>query len=238
MPSAKPLAVHGASSGASARGPSGATLEHFVEMATSLLKPGSRGTRGVQRDEWGTMREFVQAYSSALDQTRRTGTPVRITIDVQPTRPAEITTSQADTTPHVDEAAELEAALVSARDRGRSRAAEILNGPEMLSADAFAEVMGVTRATVNTRRQNRHLLGLEGAKRGFRFPRWQIGKNGETLPALPQLFELLGDSPWAVYRFLVQHHPEAGGLTGREALQGGRIDEALAAAENAAEAFA
>ena len=53
-----------------------------------------------------------------------------------------------------------------------------------------------------------------------------------TFAALPALFDRLGGSPWAVYRFLVQHHPELGGRTAREALRRGRSAEVLEVAES------
>jgi hypothetical protein len=64
-----------------------------------------------------------------------------------------------------------------------------------------------------------------------------VGSDGKPFAALPALFERLGNSPWAVYRFLVQHHPELGNLTAREALRQGRTAAVLAAAENAGRAF-
>lgn len=134
--------------------------------------------------------------------------------------------------------ADLEDALAAARERGRIRVADILNGEDMLSADAFAERLGTTRVTVNTKRQHRQLLALEGAKRGFRFPVWQIGSNGKPFAAIPDLFDRLGDDAWAVYRFLVQHHPELDGLTGREALRRGKSGEVVEVAESVARAFA
>ena len=108
----------------------------------------------------------------------------------------------------------------------------------MLSADNLARLLGTTRATINTKRQNRQLLGLEGATRGFRFPSWQIGEDGKPFAALPMLFDRLGDSPWAVYRFLVQSHPELDGETGRDALRKGRTADVIEAAESVAETFA
>jgi hypothetical protein len=79
------------------------------------------------------------------------------------------------------------------------------------------------------------VLGLEGAKRGFRFPDWQVGQDGKPFAALPALFERLGDE-WAVYRFLVQHHPELDGLTGKEALQRGQSDKVIETAETISQA--
>ena len=52
------------------------------------------------------------------------------------------------------------------------------------------------------------------------------------------LFDRLGDSPWAVYRFLVQSHPELDGETGRDALRNGRTADVIEAAESVAETFA
>lgn len=81
------------------------------------------------------------------------------------------------------------------------------------------------------------MLGLEGAKRGFRFPAWQISEEGKPFAALPELFERLGGAPWAVYRFLIQHHPELEGSTALEALRRGRDEGVLEAAENVGRAF-
>jgi len=131
---------------------------------------------------------------------------------------------------------DLGSALSAARERGQARIAEILNGDDMLTVEQFAHLIGTSRVTVNTKRQNHQVLGLEGARRGFRFPKWQIGEDGKPFAALPKLFERLGGSSWAVYRFLVQHHPELDGLSGREALARGRAAEATDAAESAVRA--
>jgi hypothetical protein len=102
----------------------------------------------------------------------------------------------------------------------------------MLTVEEFARLIGTSRVTVNAKRQNHQVLGLEGARRGFRFPKWQIGEDGKPFGALPKLFDCLGGSSWPVYRFLVQHHPELDGLTGREALARGRDAGAVEAAES------
>ena len=92
----------------------------------------------------------------------------------------------------------------------------------MLSAEDFAKVLGTSRVTVNTNRQNGQVLGLDGAKRGFRFPLWQLDSLG---------------SAWAVYRFLVQPQRELDGLTRREGLARGRSRSILQAAESVARDF-
>jgi hypothetical protein len=126
---------------------------------------------------------------------------------------------------------DLDAALTEARARGVSRAVEILSGQEMLSAAEFAKFIGVSREAVRSKHQRNELLGLKGAKRGLRFPKWQVTSDGDLLPDLPRLFELLGGESWTVYRFLTQHHPELEGDTALSALLRGKANKVLAAAE-------
>ena len=101
----------------------------------------------------------------------------------------------------------------------------------MLASEALAERLAVSRMTVNTWRRRRQVIGLEGPKRGFRFPMWQFDERGIPYPEIPRLFALLGDSPWIVYRFMTEAHPELDGMTGREALAAGRSREVVGTAE-------
>ena len=185
-----------------------------------------------------------RAYARAVQLSRQTGKEVRFVVGIQPDGAENVTGFAEDSASFAGRRranaspSKLDRALTDARRRGQLRVAEILAGPEMLSADAFAERLGTTRATVTAWRHKKQVLGLEGATRGFRFPEWQIVTNGKPLPALPQLFDRLGGDAWAVYRFLVQRHPELGGMTGKDALQKGRVDEVVEAAESVAEAFA
>lgn len=85
---------------------------------------------------------------------------------------------------------------------------------------------------------HRHeVLALKGAERGLRFPKWQFTSDGGLLPELSRLFEVLGGESWTVYRFLTQHHPELEGDTAFSALQRGKVEKVVAAAENTAGAF-
>jgi hypothetical protein len=129
----------------------------------------------------------------------------------------------------------LKGALEAARERGRLRSAEILDQSDMLTAEAFAGRLGVSRMTVNARRQKRELLGLDGAKRGFRFPAWQVDENGKAFDVLPKLFDLLGDNPWTVYRFLTQRHAALEGVSAKDALRQGKATLVLQAAESLAQ---
>lgn len=129
---------------------------------------------------------------------------------------------------------DLENALTAARARGAALKDEVLGDPEMLSTAAMAERLGMSEEGVRLKRKRHEILGLEFAKRGIRYPRWQVLPNAQMLPALPRLFDILGPDPWRLYRFLLQHHAEVGGKRALDALMHGRSDDVLAAAQNSA----
>lgn len=209
-------------------------------MAATKVKKRRSGAKAFRKKSTPVER----AYARAVQLSRQTGKEVRFVVDIRPDGAESVTAFAEDAASfagprRVDARhSELDRALADARRRGQLRVVEVLAGPEMLSADAFAARLGTTRATVNAWRHKNQILGLEGATRGFRFPAWQVGNDGKPLRALPQLFDRLGGDAWAVYRFLVQRHPELGGMTGKDALQKGRVDEVVEAAESVARAFA
>ena len=184
------------------------------------------------------VKALLQSYGEAYARSRATGRAMSFRVDVDPIGGATVTPVEE----RIDEAEilsvekagapspELKRALDAARARGRLRAAEILSGEDMLSAEDFAKLLGTTRVTVNTKRQNGQLLGLDGATRGFRFPVWQLNREGKPYPELASLQTQLG-GPWALYRFLVQPHGALDGLTGRAALEKRRSRSVIAAAE-------
>ena len=150
----------------------------------------------------------------------------RITKALRPEAPA-AEAKQPDLT-----AAEARAALRRATTRGADAATELLTGPDMLSSDQIAERLGLSREAVLQKRRRGDLLGIEGAKRGVRFPAWQLGPDGLPLPALRELHDVLGE-PWAVFRFLRQQHPELGMRTGVQvAADRGRAMELVGLARN------
>lgn len=186
------------------------------------------------------VKALLQGYGDAFVKSHAAGRAMSFRVKVDPCGDATVTPVEEAATNDafpVEEAGEpspeLRRALEAARERGRLRAAEILSGEDMLSAEDFAKLLGTTRVTVNTKRQNGQLLGLDGARRGFRFPVWQLNREGKPYPELASLRERLG-GPWALYRFLVQSHDALGGLTGREALEQGRSKAVLVAAEGIA----
>jgi hypothetical protein len=186
------------------------------------------------------MKALLQGYGDAIAKSRTAGRRVSFRVDVDPEGETVVTPFEEAIAAAAEEATapdtELQVALAAARERGRLRAAEILGGDDMVSADAFAKMLGTTRVTVNTKRQSGQILGLDGAKRGFRFPVWQLDAEGKPYSELSVLHERLG-GPWAVYRFLVQPHGELNGLTGREALERGKIKITLKAAESVGRDF-
>ena len=179
----------------------------------------------------------LDALRAATSESRSAGTALQFMVEVEPTGkprivetfgapPEAASAGPGDLEMDAEEAAELEAALGEARGRGRHAVAEILAGSDMLSADAFAAHLKTTRETVNSRRKAHQVLALQGATRGYRYPVWQVGDDGRPFSALPELFAILDDDPWEVYRLLAQHHAELDGLTGWEAL-GRKQDEAV-----------
>ncbi|MER9838535.1 XRE family transcriptional regulator [Mesorhizobium sp. M0145] len=187
---------------------------------------------------------LLERYQEAIARSRKIGRRVSFRVEVDPAADAQTITpveeqpiASGDSFPVEDTGmpdADLEAALAGARARGRKRVAEIVAGEDMLSADAFAKLLGTSRVTVNARRQSGQVLGIDGAKRGFRFPVWQLDKDGRPFGALPALHAMLGNSAWAVYRFLVSRHGVLDGRTGLRALQQGDDASVLAAAEGMA----
>jgi hypothetical protein len=189
------------------------------------------------------MKALLQQYGEAIIRSQTAGRAVSFRVDIDPAGATTVTPVEevAPAQAHLPEEtgmpdAELQDALAGARERGRLRAAEILGADDMLSAEAFAKLLGTTRVTVNTKRQSGQLLGIDGAKRGFRFPIWQLDAEGKPFAELAALHERLGGA-WAVYRFLVQPHGELDGLTGREALERGKSKTVLEAAESAGRDF-
>ena len=213
------------------------------KRAASFTSRAPSDTNEVFAGKPAKVEPLLTGYHEAAARSRAAGRAVSFLVEVYPSGRTLVTqvedgaggaAASLNETAHSPDA-ELQAALEEARRRGTARAAEIMAGEDMLSADQFAALLGTTRMTVNTKRRNGHVLGLDGAKRGFRFPVWQVDKDGKPFAALPALFERLGGGPWTVYRFLVQAHPELDGLTGREALRRGKVEQALEAAESIAQ---
>lgn len=130
----------------------------------------------------------------------------------------------------------LQEAIERARERGKKLSSDLLQDPEMLTGEEFAQKLHTTRATVNSKRKSGQILGLEGNTRGVRYPQWQLDDNGNLFKELPDLHARLG-GPWAVFRFLTQVHDELDGITGLQGLQEGKGEAVLAVAETVGRDF-
>lgn len=227
------------------------SMAFFLATGAGALPEGMSGFKikvpdnasKVLSDKPKRVQALLQQYGKAISKSRTAGRRVSFRVDVDPEGEMVVTPVEDEATvvpALVQEGdgadAELEQALAAARARGRSKAAEILGGADMLSAEDFARLLGTTRVTVNTKRQNGQILGLDGAKRGYRFPDWQMDSDGKPFSALPILHERLGGA-WAVYRFLIQPQNELDGMTGRQALERGRTEQVLSAAESVGRDF-
>jgi hypothetical protein len=131
----------------------------------------------------------------------------------------------------------LDTALSRAAQRADALISEIMKQPEMLSSDEMAHRLGVTRDTVNRRREAGRLLALSGAKRGFRYPAWQLDQHGKPVVGLERVLTAAGDA-WSAYRWLTATHPELDNRSGLEALRKGQEHDLLALIEHRGETFA
>lgn len=224
----------------------GRTLSVWTAKMPSVTSNDIAGLKGaIYRDRTAGLM-LGKIVQKLVKRSTVTGKTFELLVEVKRGRMAQIvvkeedeiiTPSDAPSKPEAEEDdLELETALAAARERGRTRVAEIMTGPEMLSADRIADRLDVTRMSVNTWRENGRLLGLGGPKRGYRFPDWQLNEVGMPYEELPRLKEMLGD-PWAIYRFCVQSHGELDGLTGLEALRKGKRADVLSAAESVGRDF-
>lgn len=184
-----------------------------------------------------TVRNLVEQFGHLVARAKESGKPRGFTVllDAKGNAKFDPLPRLGSPNPATTEDEGLDAALEAARERGRLRSAQILDQTDMLTAEQFAERLGVSRMTVNARRQKRELLGLDGAKRGFRFPAWQVNDDGKAFDALPQLFDLLGTNAWTVYRFLIQRHAVLGGVSAKDALRQGKTTQVIQAAESMAQ---
>jgi hypothetical protein len=174
---------------------------------------------------------LMETLGEGINASRKNGRATRFLVMVDAKGLPSIREESASTPTEITLDDDLDGALEAARERGRRRAADILSGDEMLSADAFAARLHISKPTVHAKRQKHEVLALDGPKRGYRFPAWQIDQDGKPYSVLPRLFEQLGESGWTVYRFLTQRHSALDGITGLEALRRGKYEAVIEAAE-------
>jgi hypothetical protein len=222
-------------------GPAGAAALHFSSNAAAAARgfavPVDPTVLKILSARPSTVKSLVEQFGHLVTKTKASGKARGFTvmIDAKGNAKFDPLPQREAPGPSTTEDERLVASLAAARERGRLRSAQILDQDDMLTAEQFAERLGVSRMTVNARRQKHELLGLDGAKRGFRFPAWQVDDDGKAFAALPQLFDLLGENAWTVYRFLTQRHAALEGIAAKDALRQGKTPQVLLAAESLAQ---
>lgn len=132
---------------------------------------------------------------------------------------AEEAAERLDTGMHPDVAKAVELA----QTRGAETAAQILNQEDMLSGDMIGQRMGISRQAVDKARKAGKLLALEGSKRGFRYPEWQLDQRGFRRSGLIEVLDLVGNG-WEAYRFFMA---KAGEVLNKDLLVQGEVEEIL-----------
>jgi hypothetical protein len=150
--------------------------------------------------------KVISGYADAAAKAKRTGKDYIIAYRVSPDGKAvEVGELRAE----APAGGSLGSAIAQAKARGATKVSDILKGADMLTARAFGDLI-------------------------VKYPRWQVTDAGLPLPGLVQLFHVLGEQPWTVYRFLRTAHAELGGSTALDALKAGQVDAVVGAAENQA----
>jgi hypothetical protein len=104
--------------------------------------------------------------------------------------------------------------------------AKLVTAPGMLTSDEMARRLDVSRETINQWQKAGKIIAVSGAKRGLRFPAWQIGSRGKPYAAIEGILLALDGDHWAAWRFLEGFVAELG-QAGHEALAAGREQELL-----------
>ena len=68
----------------------------------------------------------------------------------------------------------------------------------------------VSRESINQWQKAGKIIGVSGAKRGMRYPAWQIDARGKPYKAIGAILEALHGDHWAAWRFLSNMVSELG----------------------------
>jgi hypothetical protein len=79
---------------------------------------------------------------------------------------------------------------------------DLLRQPDMLSSAEFAAKLDVSRQQLNEWRKIGKVLAIEGEKRGFRYPAWQLDKDGMVFRGVVEVLAAFDGRHLAAYRFL------------------------------------
>jgi len=226
-----PRKLAGADKAQAARNGTTGAFVHLHSGGDVTEVPVTKVRYGRIANKKAALSKVIAGYADTAAKAKRTGKVFVVTYAVSPNGKIEVVREAPSETPAAG-GSPLDAALARAKGRGATKVAEILKGADMLTAQEFGALIGTTHTTVNAKRKGHEVLALQGATRGFRYPRWQITPEHLPLPGLAQLFEALGDQPWTVYRFLRAAHAELGGKTALDALKAGQVEAVVGVAAN------
>lgn len=122
--------------------------------------------------------------------------------------------------------------LLPARLAGlRAREQLLAAGGGVYTAAQLADLLGVTRQTIDHRRQRAKLLAVRLGRRGNVYPAWQIDDAGNVLDGLDVVLgELRGFDPWTQVAFMLNPNTWLDDETPLAALRRGRVEQVREAA--------
>lgn len=139
--------------------------------------------------------------------------------------------------PETIDVAQAEDPLAEARLRGREIAKRMLarEGGHGTIKTAM-KYLDMSKEGVEKRRRKGNLIAIDLGKKGLLYPVWQFKQTGGVLDGLEQVLAKLrerGCTGWSTLAFFLNPHISFDGneTTPLEALQAGRIDEVLGAAD-------
>jgi hypothetical protein len=110
-------------------------------------------------------------------------------------------------------------------------------GP-LVTTSQLQDLVRSSRQAINERVRNHRILALPTEKGDYVYPLWQFGPSSQPLPGIAEIVQTFADivqTPWTIASWLVADEPELDGRAPIEALRGGDVATALAAARHRAE---
>lgn len=101
---------------------------------------------------------------------------------------------------------------------------------EVLSSQAVADRLGVSKTTVNNWRQDAAVIALPKGRRNFVYPLAQF-RDGEVLPGIAEVLAAAGGDSRVAWRWLLTAHVDFDGAPPLAALQQGAREAVVAAAD-------
>ena len=190
-------------------------------MSSESLKSAVREFAGVNRADRAKVESAVAHFAAALD--KQVAASVAEAVRGLKLRESAVGRASARPGAGVHKAARGLLEAVKAGDYFRDAA---WASDEMLSSDDAAARLHMSREALNKRRQAGKVLGLEAAKRGVRYPKWQF--EDRVRPSVAELLSTLTHlDPWGHYLFFTQGEPLLGGITPLGALRRGEAAEVI-----------